>query len=76
MSSGTDHEVRGIAFRPGAVLGRSLWVAAVPVMAGIGSRMDPELAAALIVWAVVVLVVNWTWLRRGLPATGCRPVGF
>jgi len=67
MSSGTDHEVRGIAFRPGAVLVRSLWVAAVPVMAGIGSRMDPELAAALIVWAVVVLVVNWTWLRRGLP---------
>jgi signal transduction histidine kinase len=67
MSSGTDHEVRGIAFRPGVVLVRSLWVAAVPVMAGIGSRMDPELAAALIVWAVVVLVVNWTWLRRGLP---------
>ena len=67
MSSGTDHEVRGIAFRPGAVLVRSLWVTAVPVMAGIGSRMDPALAAALILWAVVVLVVNWTWLRRGLP---------
>jgi signal transduction histidine kinase len=50
-----------------AVLVRSLWVAAVPVMAGIGSRMDPALAVALILWAVVVLVVNWTWLRRGLP---------
>ncbi len=67
MSSGTDHEVRGIAFRPVAVLVRSLWVAAVPVMAGIGARMDPGLAMALILWAVVVLVVNWTWLRRGLP---------
>ena len=67
MSSRTDHEVRGIAFRPVAVLVRSLWVAAVPVMAGIGARMDPGLAMALILWAVVVLVVNWTWLRRGLP---------
>jgi signal transduction histidine kinase len=67
MSPGTDHEVRGIAFRPVAVLVRSLWVAAVPVMAGIGARMHPALAAALILWAVVVLVVNWTWFRRGLP---------
>jgi signal transduction histidine kinase len=68
MSSGTDHhEVRGITFRPVAVLVRSLWVAAVPVLAGIGARMDPGLAVVLILWAVVVLVVNWTWLRRGLP---------
>jgi signal transduction histidine kinase len=67
MGPGTDREVRGVAFRPMAVLVRSLWMAAVPVMAGIGSLMNPALAAVLISWAVVVLVVNWTWFRRGLP---------
>ena len=66
MASGTDQEARGIAFRPMAVLMRSLWAAAVPVMAGIGSLIDPPLAAALILWAAVMLIVNWIWLRRGL----------
>jgi signal transduction histidine kinase len=62
----TDREARGIAFRPIAVLVRSLWTAAVPAMAGIGSLINPALAVTLILWAVVVLVVNWVWFRRGL----------
>ena len=66
MASGTDREARGIAFRPMAVLVRSVWTAAVPAMAGIGSLIDPALASALILWAAVVLVVNWVWFRRGL----------
>ncbi|MCX6070045.1 MAG: GAF domain-containing sensor histidine kinase [Chloroflexi bacterium] len=63
---GTDREARGIAFRPIAVLVRSLWTAAIPAMAGIGSLINPALAVTLILWAVVVLVVNWVWFRRGL----------
>jgi signal transduction histidine kinase len=65
-SPGTDREARGIAFRPIAVMVRSLWTAATPVMAGIGSLITPALATALILWAAVVLVVNWVWFRRGL----------
>ncbi len=74
MAPGTDQEARGIAFRPMAVLMRSLWAAAVPVMAGIGSLIDPPLAAALILWAAVMLVVNWIWLRRGLWRARLAPV--
>lgn len=49
-----------------AVLARSLWMTAIPVVAGVVSRMHPGLAAVLVVWAAVVLAVNWLWFRRGL----------
>ena len=61
-----DHERQGIAFRPMAVLARSLWMTAIPVIAGVVSRMHPGLAGVLVVWAAVVLAVNWLWFRRGL----------
>jgi signal transduction histidine kinase len=60
-----------------AVLVRSLWAAAAPVMAGIGSLMNPVLATVLVLWAVVILVVNWLWFRRGLWRTRLAAVlGF
>jgi signal transduction histidine kinase len=61
-----DHERQGIAFRPMAVLARSLWMTAIPVIAGVVSRMHPGLAGVLVIWAAVVLAVNWLWFRRGL----------
>ena len=61
-----DHERQGIAFRPMAVLARSLWMTAIPAIAGVVSRMHPGLAAVLVSWAAVVLAVNWLWFRRGL----------
>ena len=64
--SAMDHERQGIAFRPMAVLARSLWMTAIPVIAGVVSRMHPSLAAVLVAWAAVVLAVNWLWFRRGL----------
>jgi signal transduction histidine kinase len=48
------------------VLARSLWMTAIPVVAGVVSRMHAGLAGVLVVWAAVVLAVNWLWFRRGL----------
>jgi signal transduction histidine kinase len=66
MISAVNHKRQGIAFRPMAVLARSLWMTAMPAIAGVVSRMHPGLAAVLIPWAAIVLAVNWLWFRRGL----------